>query len=66
MGKKAVVFMNGDVLLFKAVMDNRLAWFIEKHSVNVSKKVSSPAADSSAKLLRRTQSCCPSCIRRRA
>lgn len=39
MGKKAVVFANGDVLLFKAVMDNKLAWLIEKHSVAVSKKV---------------------------
>ena len=39
MGKKAVVFANGDLLLFKTVMDNRLAWLTEKHSVAVSKKV---------------------------
>ena len=38
MGKKAVVFANGDLLLFRTVMDNRLAWHLEKHSVAVSKK----------------------------
>ena len=34
-----MVFANGDLLLFKAVMDNRLAWLLEKHSEGVSKKV---------------------------
>ena len=44
MGRKAVVFANGDVLLFKAVMDNKLAWLVEKHSVPVSRKVCAWAA----------------------
>ena len=39
MGKKSVVFANGDLMLFRAVMDNRLAWLLEKHSENVSQKV---------------------------
>ena len=34
-----MVFANGDLLLFKAVMDNKLAWLLEKHSEGVSKKV---------------------------